>query len=105
MAFARPRFLASELQRAIPERPFGIEFWDGTHVPSTDGPGPTFLVRSPAAVGHALRPPGQLGLGRAYASGTLQADDLDALAALLGSWKPPSFPRSKRQRFGLAALP
>jgi hypothetical protein len=33
MAFGRPEFLAAELQRAVPERPFAIEFWDGTGVP------------------------------------------------------------------------
>jgi cyclopropane-fatty-acyl-phospholipid synthase len=104
MAYARPRFLASELQRAIPERPFGIEFWDGTRVPSTDGAGPTFLVLSPAAIAHALRAPGQLGLGRAYVSGALGVDDLDSLIELLATWKPPPLDRSARARLALAAL-
>src|SRR5204863_2958555 len=104
MAFARPRYLASELERAVPDRPFAIEFWDGTRLPSTDGTGPTFLVRSPAAVAHALRAPGQLGLARAYVSGTLEVDDLDALVILLGTWKPPPIVRSSQARLMLAAL-
>ena len=104
MAFARPRFLAAELQRALPERPFRIEFWDGTRVPSSDGPGPTFLVRSPAAIAHAVRAPGQLGLGRAYVSGALEVDDLDSLIELLATWKPPPLERSALVRLALAAL-
>jgi cyclopropane-fatty-acyl-phospholipid synthase len=104
MTFARSRSLAAELERAIPERPFAIEFWDGTRLPATGGAGPTFLVRSPAAVAHALRAPGQLGLGRAYVSGALEVDDLDALIVLLGSWKPPSIDRLGRARLALAAL-
>ncbi len=88
----------------MPERPFGVEFWDGTRLGSTDGAGPTFFVRSPAAVAHALRMPGQLGLGRAYVSGTLEVDDLDALIALLQTWKPPPIDRLERLRLALAAL-
>src|SRR3954468_13536498 len=103
MAFARPRYLASELERAVPERPFAVEFWDGTRLPSTDGAGPTFLVRSPAAVAHALRAPGQLGLGRAYVSGEIDVDDLDSVLELLGSWQPPPIDRSAQARLLLAA--
>jgi cyclopropane-fatty-acyl-phospholipid synthase len=70
----------------------------------TDGPGPTFLVRSPTAIAHALRAPGQLGLGRAYVSGALEVDDLDSLIELLATWKPPPLRRLARLRLGLAAL-
>ena len=59
-----------ELERALPSRPFAVELWDGTRLASTNGGGgPTFSVRSPDALAHALRAPGQLGLGRAYVSG------------------------------------
>ena len=64
-----PRPLRREIEARIPERPFAVEFWDGTRLPPTDGAGPTFFVRSPRAAAHALRAPGQLGLGRAYVSG------------------------------------
>jgi cyclopropane-fatty-acyl-phospholipid synthase len=103
MARGRTAALRREIERAFPTRPFTIEFWDGTRVPSTDG-GPTFSVRSPAAVAHALRRPGQLGLGRAYVSGDLEPDDLDAVIPLLDGWQPPAPDRKTRARLTLAAL-
>src|SRR3954467_13161481 len=103
MAFARPAVLAHELEEALPDRPFRVEFGDGTELPATNGGGPTFRVRSPAAVAHALRAPGQLGLGRAYVSGQIDVDDLDGVLDLLGNWKPPPIDRSTRTRLVLAA--
>jgi cyclopropane-fatty-acyl-phospholipid synthase len=101
---ARPEPLSSELARALPERPFAVEFWDGSRLDSTNGAGgPTFHVRSPAAIAHALRAPGQLGLGRAYVSGNLDVDDLDAVLELLGTWQPPSLDGRTRARLALAA--
>jgi cyclopropane-fatty-acyl-phospholipid synthase len=93
----------TELQTALPERPFTVEFWDGTELPSTNGGGPRFSVRSPAAFAHALRAPGQLGLGRAYVSGELEVDDMDAVLDLLDSWQPPALDRAARARLALAA--
>jgi cyclopropane-fatty-acyl-phospholipid synthase len=80
-----------------------VEFWDGTRLPSTSGDGPLFRLRSPAAVAHALLSPGQLGLGRAYVSGALDVDDLDAVIPLLASWHPPALDRKARLRLALAA--
>ena len=77
MPLAHTAPLRRELASAFPQRPFTVEFWDGTRIDSTGGPGPTFTVRSPRAVAHALRAPGQLGLGRAYVSGELEVDDID----------------------------
>ncbi len=90
MPFANSAPLRREIESRLPERPFTIEFWDGTRVPSTAGGGPTFSVRSPRAAAHVLRAPGQLGLGRAYVSGELDVDDIDAVIELLESWKPPA---------------
>lgn len=104
MPFARTGPLRHELERSLPERPFAIEFWDGAALPSTSGDGPSFRVRSPAAVAHALRAPGQLGLGRAYASGLLEVDDLDAAIRLVTGWRPPRLDRPARARLSLAAL-
>ena len=87
----------------LPERPFAVEFWDGSAVPATNGSGPTFRVRSPRAVAHALRAPGQLGLGRAYVSGELEIDDIDALIGLLEGWRPPRLDRRDRARLAVAA--
>jgi cyclopropane-fatty-acyl-phospholipid synthase len=89
MPFASTAPLRREIEKHIPERPFAVEFWDGTRLPATDGEGPTFYVRSPRAAAHVLRAPGQLGLGRAYVSGEIEVDDMDAVIALLDGWKPP----------------
>jgi cyclopropane-fatty-acyl-phospholipid synthase len=100
--FARTAPLRSQLEAALPDRPFTVEFWDGTQVPATtgNGAGPTFTVRSPKALGHALRAPGQLGLGRAYVSGELEVDDIDKVIEVLNSWQPPPVDRA---RLALAA--
>src|SRR3954468_5868190 len=104
MPLARPAALRRELERVLPERPFAVAFWDGTELPATSSGGPAFTVRSPAAVAHALRAPGQLGLGRAYVSGALEVDDLDAVVRLLDTWKPPRIDTMDRARLAFAAV-
>jgi cyclopropane-fatty-acyl-phospholipid synthase len=93
-----------ELERALPSRPFAVQFWDGSRLASTNGGGPTFSVRSPQAIAHVLRAPGQLGLGRAYVSGELTVDDLDEVLELLDSWEPPPLDRRAQARLALGAL-
>jgi cyclopropane-fatty-acyl-phospholipid synthase len=96
--------LRSTLEEALPERPFRVDLWDGTSVPSTNGAGgPTFTVRSPRALAHALRAPGQLGLGRAYVAGEIEVDDVDAALDLLDGWRPPAFDARTRLRLAGAA--
>jgi cyclopropane-fatty-acyl-phospholipid synthase len=102
--FAQTHTLVRELERSVPSRPFTVRFWDGTTLPSTGDNGPTFTVRSPEAVAHALRAPGQLGLGRAYATGLLELDDIDGVIELLRSWDPPPLERGTRARLMLAAM-
>lgn len=104
MPFARTEPLRREIEARIPERPFSVEFWDGTRLPSTGGDGPTFFIRSPRAAAHALRAPGQLGLGRAYVSGEIEVDDMDAVIELLDSWQPPSLDRSDVAHLALGAV-
>jgi len=104
MPFARTKPLRREIEARIPERPFSVEFWDGTRLPSTDGDGPTFFIRSPRAAAHALRAPGQLGLGRAYVSGEIEVDDIDAVIELLDSWQPPSLGRGDVAHLALGAV-
>ncbi|HEV7770662.1 MAG TPA: cyclopropane-fatty-acyl-phospholipid synthase family protein [Solirubrobacterales bacterium] len=89
MPFSSTARLRREIEARVPERPFAVEFWDGTRLASTNGGGPTFYVRSPRAAARTLLAPGQLGLGRAYVSGELEVDDIEAVVALLDSWEPP----------------
>jgi cyclopropane fatty-acyl-phospholipid synthase-like methyltransferase len=96
--------LRRELAQALPERPFALRFWDGTQLAATTEGGPVFTVRSPAAVAHMLRAPGQLGLGRAYAAGVLEADDLDRVIGLLDGFHAPPIDTATRARLALAAL-
>jgi cyclopropane-fatty-acyl-phospholipid synthase len=104
MPFANTAPLRREIEARLPERPFAVEFWDGTTAPSTTGEGPTFSVRSPRAAAHALLAPGQLGLGRAYVSGELEVDDMDAVIALLDSWQPPALDGADKRALLLAAV-
>ena len=53
--------------------PVRFEFWDGSALGPRDGPG-TIIVRSPTAVKRMLWAPGELGLGRAYVTGELEAE-------------------------------
>jgi hypothetical protein len=46
--------LVKEIERAFPERPFTIELWDGSRIPSTNGGGPTFTARSEDALAYAV---------------------------------------------------
>src|SRR4051794_1914424 len=57
--------LRASVERAFPERPFAVQFWDGSEIPATTAPAPTFVLRSPKACAHVLRAPGELGVGRA----------------------------------------
>ena len=97
--------LRTALAEALPERPFRLELWDGTDLPSTNGGGgPTFQLRSPVALGHVLRAPGQLGVGRAYVAGVLDVDDVDAALDLLDGWSAPPLDARDRARIAAAAL-
>ena len=108
-ASARTEPLRRELARAFPQRPFAVEFWDGARLPPSNGGDSgdgvaTFRVRSPAAVAHVLRAPGQLGVGRAYASGALEVEDLDRVMAVVDGWRPHPPDARTRTRLVLAAL-
>jgi cyclopropane-fatty-acyl-phospholipid synthase len=101
---ARTAPLRRALEEALPERPFRVEFWDGSAVAATNGGGPTVRVGSRDALAHALRAPGQLGLGRAYVSGALEVDDLDATLDTLDRWHPPPLDARARARLAAAAV-
>jgi cyclopropane-fatty-acyl-phospholipid synthase len=99
----RTRPLAEAVEQAFPDRPFAIELWDGARVEATRA-GPTLRLRSPRVVGHLLRAPGELGLGRAYVYGDIETDDLDGVIALLGRWQPPRLGALTRLRIARRAL-
>jgi cyclopropane-fatty-acyl-phospholipid synthase len=103
MPFASTAPLRREIQRLFPDRPFALEFWDGSAVPATGAAGPTLTIRSPRGVAHMLRAPGQLGLSRAYVAGELEVSDLDALADVADTWHPPALSAGSRARLVLAA--
>jgi cyclopropane-fatty-acyl-phospholipid synthase len=102
--FANTAPLRREIETRLPERPFTIEFWDGSKVPSTSSDGPVFSVRSPRAIAHALRAPGQLGLGRAYVSGELEVDDIEQVIRVLDGWQAPSLDGTDKRALMLAAV-
>lgn len=104
MRFTTTTPLCREIERLFPDRPFAIEFWDGITVPATVTSGPTFTVRSPRALAQALGAPGQLGLSRAYVSGELEVDDIDAVIDVYYRWNPPPLHARDRFRLSLAAV-
>jgi cyclopropane-fatty-acyl-phospholipid synthase len=97
--------LREALADALPERPFTVELWDGSSLPPTNGAGgPTFHVRSPRAMGHVLRAPGQLGLGRAYVTGEIEVDDVDAVLEVLDAYRVPPLDARRKARLAAGAL-
>ncbi len=104
-----PQDLLRHLAQVLPDRPFAVEMWDGSRLePTTTGSNgarraPTFTVRDRTALAHLLRAPGQLGIGRAYVSGALAVDDLDAVIDVLEHWKPPPIDRGTQARLALTA--
>ena len=104
MALSRTGPLRAELERALPSRPFTINFWDGTSVPATGPAGPTFEIRSPKALAHLLRAPGELGLGRAYAQGLIDTDDIDEALLLVDTFVAPPLRPRQIGRLALALL-
>jgi cyclopropane-fatty-acyl-phospholipid synthase len=96
--------LLNQIERTFPDRPFTIELWDGGRLPSTNGGGPTFTARSKDALAYAVAAPGQLGLGRAYVSGEIEIDDMDAVISLLNEWKPPPVGAIEKARLIAAAV-
>jgi cyclopropane-fatty-acyl-phospholipid synthase len=97
--------LREVLAQALPERPFRVELWDGSALPPTNGHGElTFRLRSPRVLGHVLRAPGQLGLGRAYVSGEIEVDDMDAALELLDGYSVPPMDARSKARLAAAAV-
>jgi cyclopropane-fatty-acyl-phospholipid synthase len=104
VAFARTASLRREVEASLPQRPFTLRFWDGTTVEATEPDSPTFTFRSPLALAHVLRAPGELGLGRAYVAGLLEVDDLDGALRVIDTFEAPSIPVAQQAKLGLALV-
>jgi cyclopropane-fatty-acyl-phospholipid synthase len=104
MALARTAPLRRELEAALPRRPFSVRFWDGTVVDATEPGAPTFTLRSPRALAHVIRAPGELGLGRAYVTELLDVDDLDAALTVVDTFEPPRLSLREMARLGLSVV-
>ena len=104
MPFSQTAPLRAEVAAALPRRPFTLRFWDGTEVPATEPGAPTLTFNTPRALAHVLRAPGELGLGRAYVSGMLEVDDLDAAIRMVDEFDPPPVPMTKRAALAVAVL-
>ena len=94
--------LRRELTRVLPERPFAVTFWDGASIPATTADAAPFELRSPTALAHILRSPGELGIGRAYVTGLLDVDDVDAALPVVTEWEPPAISVADQARLALA---
>ena len=104
MALSRTAPLRDELAGALPRRPFALRFWDGTEVAATEPGAPTLTFNTPRALAHVLRAPGELGLGRAYVSGMLDVDDLDAAIRVVDEFEAPPIPLAQRAGLALALV-
>ncbi|MEO8967473.1 MAG: SAM-dependent methyltransferase, partial [Solirubrobacteraceae bacterium] len=104
MPFARTGPLRRELALALPERPFAIRFWDGSSVPATVPGGPTFEIHSPRALAHALRAPGELGLGRAYVVGLIDVDDIEKALRIVDTFQAPTLSPGRIAKLGVALV-
>jgi cyclopropane-fatty-acyl-phospholipid synthase len=81
-----------------------VRFWDGTAVDATQPEAPTFSFRSPRAMAHVLRAPGELGIGRAYVAGLLEVDDIDGALRVMDTFEPPPIGLRSQLRLGGALV-
>jgi cyclopropane-fatty-acyl-phospholipid synthase len=96
--------LRREIEALLPSRPFALAFWDGSVVAATDPDAPTFAFRSPVALAHVLRAPGELGLGRAYVTGLLDVDDLDRALRIVDTFQTPELTLAQQAKLAVAVL-
>ena len=75
----------------------------GPRSPPPPPDGPTFEIHSPEALAHALRAPGELGLGRAYVLGLIDVDDIEKALRIVDTFEAPRIAPGRIARL-LAAL-
>ncbi len=100
----RTEALRRQLRQAFPQRPFALAFWDGTSVEATERGAPTFTFRSPQAIAHVLRAPGELGLGRAYTAGLIEVDDLEGALRIVDTFEPPRLSLRQQASLGVSLV-
>ena len=100
----RTEALRRQLRQAFPQRPFALAFWDGTGVEATEPGAPTFTFRSPQAIAHVLRAPGELGLGRAYTAGLIEVDDLEGSLRIVDTFEPPRLSLRQQASLGVSLV-
>ena len=83
-----------------------LRFWDDSTVVARGNPdAPVVLIRDERAIAHFVRSPNQLGLGRAWVSGSLDVDgDLERVLGLRHRVSDLSLGRLGRARLAAAAL-
>lgn len=104
MALSQTGPLRHALTTSLARRPFAVRFWDGTEVPATEPGAPTLTLLTPRALAHALRAPGELGLGRAYVAGMLEVDDMDAALRMVDEFEPPRLSLGQQASLALAVI-
>ena len=104
MPFSRTAPLRREIVAALPQRPFAVRFWDGTVVDATEPDAPTFSFQSPEALAHVIRAPGELGLGRAYVLGLIEADDIEKALQVVDTFEPPRLRPAQMAKLGVALI-
>ena len=73
-------------------------------VQATEPEAPTFSFRSPRALAHVLRAPGELGIGRAYVAGLVEVDDLDRALGIVDTFEAPPLGVGQKLRLGRALV-
>ena len=73
-------------------------------MPATDADAPTFSFRSPEALAHVIRAPGELGLGRAYVLGLVETDDIEKSLGVVDAFAPPHLSVGQMARLGVALV-
>jgi cyclopropane-fatty-acyl-phospholipid synthase len=104
VALSQTAPLRRALTSTLPRRPFGVRFWDGTEVPATEPDAPTLTLLTPRALAHALRAPGELGLGRAYVAGMIEVDDMDAALRMVDEFEPPELSLGQQASLAVAVI-
>jgi cyclopropane-fatty-acyl-phospholipid synthase len=102
--FSRTAPLRREIEAALPRRPFAIRFWDGTSIEATEPDAPMFSFLSPEALAHVIRAPGELGLGRAYVLGLIEADSIERALAVVDTYEPPRLSVAQMARLAVALV-